>query len=103
MKRAVGVVCHDGQIGIEEEEMPELQENQVLVEVHTSLISPGTEMALVRNLRKKNNSPDSAPIKFGYSNAGIILKTNGEVKGLKPGMRVACMGAGAALHPDGIG
>lgn len=100
MKRVVGAVYYDGRIGIEEEEMPKLRENQVLVEVHASLISPGTEMALVRNLRRKHDPADSRPVKFGYSNAGIILETQGNVKGLKPGMRVACMGAGAALHAD---
>lgn len=98
MKRTFGVIYYDGRIGIEEEELPALRDNQVLVEVYASLISPGTEMAAVRNLRKKSNPPDSEPIKFGYSNAGIILETKGHVKGLKPGMRVACMGAGAALH-----
>ncbi|MBP5638608.1 MAG: hypothetical protein J6X55_03960, partial [Victivallales bacterium] len=97
MKRIVGVVFYDGRIGVEEEEMPELVDNQVLVEVHSSLISPGTEMALARNLRKKHEAADSSPHKFGYSNAGIILETKGDVKGLKPGMRVACMGGGGAL------
>ena len=100
MKRMVGAVYYDGRVGIVEEEMPELKDNQVLVEVHASLISPGTEMSLARNLRKKNSPPDSAPVKFGYSNAGIILETQGDVKGLKPGMRVACMGAGAAQHTN---
>ena len=57
-------------------------------------------MNLVRALRKKNAPADSAPTQFGYSNAGIILETKGDVKGLKPGMRVACMGAGAALHTN---
>lgn len=100
MKRIVGAVYYDGRVETIEEEMPLLKDNQVLVEVHTSLISPGTEMNLVRNLRSKNGEKDSAPIKFGYSNAGIILETKGDVKGLKPGMRVACMGAGAAEHAN---
>ena len=100
MKRLLGAVYYDGRLGVEEEEMPELADNQVLVEVHASLISPGTEMALVRNLREKNNPPGSGPIKFGYSNAGTVLETRGDVRGLKPGMRVACMGAGAALHAN---
>ena len=100
MKRRVGAVYYNGKVAIEEEEMSPLKENQVLVEVHASLISPGTEMALVKKLRNEPAKPDSAPIRFGYSNAGIILETKGDVKGLKPGMRVACMGAGAAQHTD---
>lgn len=97
MKRTVGLVYPDGKVGIIEEEVPELKDNQVLVEVHNSLISPGTEMALVQNLRNKKITIEN-PIKFGYSSAGVILETKGDVKGLKPGMRVACMGGGAAVH-----
>lgn len=100
MKRIVGAIYYDGRIGFQEEEMPELKDNQVLVEVHASLISPGTEMALAKKLRREPAKADSAPIRFGYSNAGIVLETRGEVKGLKPGMRVACMGGGAARHSD---
>ena len=100
LKRKFGVVYYDGRIGLEEEVMPELKENEVLVEVHASLISPGTEMALVRNRRKTPAPADSAPVRFGYSNAGIILETKGDVKGLKPGMRVACMGGGGANHTN---
>jgi len=100
MKRIFGAIYYDGRLGVEEEEMPKLAENQVLVEVHSSLISPGTEMAWVRQLRKDNKPADAKPVKFGYSNAGVIVETRGDVKGLKPGMRVACMGAGAALHAD---
>ena len=100
MKRIVGCLYYDGRLGIEEETMPKLADNQVLVEVHASLISPGTEMSSARNLRRKPDPSISTPIKFGYSNAGIVLKTKGDAKGLAPGMRVACMGAGAALHAN---
>ncbi|MBQ7206285.1 MAG: hypothetical protein IJS01_00650 [Lentisphaeria bacterium] len=100
MKRIVGCLYHDGRLGIEEETMPKLAENEVLVEVHASLISPGTEMSSARNLRRKPDPAISAPIKFGYSNAGIVIKTKGDARGLVPGMRVACMGAGAALHAN---
>ena len=100
MKRMVGAIYYDGRVGALEEDVPQLKENEVLVEVYASLISPGTEMNLPRNLRKKPAKPDSEPMKFGYSNAGIILETKGDVKDLKPGMRVACMGAGAALHAN---
>ena len=100
MKRKIGSIYYNGKVGVEEQEMPQLKDNQVLVEVHASLISPGTEMSLVRKLREKPWPADSVPMQFGYSNAGIILETKGDVKGLKPGMRVACMGAGAAQHAD---
>ena len=100
MKRTVGVILRDGKLGTIVDDVPELKDNQVLVEVYTSLISPGTEMAAARNYRNNPQGEDFKPVQFGYSNAGIILETKGDVKGLKPGMRVACMGAGAAQHAN---
>ena len=100
MKRTTGAILYNGQLGTVTKELPELADNQVLVEVHTSLISPGSEMRGAARLRKNPSPPDSAPTEFGYSNAGIVLKTKGDCRGLKPGMRVACMGTGAALHSD---
>ena len=99
MKRIVGATFYNGQLGIVEEEMPELQENQVLVEVYASLISPGTELNTAKKLRKTPADPTTEPMKFGYSSAGIILDVKGDCKGLKPGMRVACMGTDAK-HAD---
>ena len=100
MKRITGAIFYNGQLGTVEEEVPALADNQVLVEVHVSLISPGTEMKSAATMRKNPGSPDSKPTTFGYSNAGIILEVKGDCKGLKPGMRVACMGAGAASHSN---
>ena len=100
MKKITGAILYDGQLGTVEQEIPELLDGQVLVEVYASLISPGTEMAAARQRREKPLAPDTKPMTFGYSNAGVILKTKGDVKGLKEGMRVACMGAGAAEHTD---
>lgn len=99
MKRKVGVTFYNGQLGIVEEEMPELQDHQVLVEVHCSLISPGTELATAKKYRKEPGKETTEPFKFGYSNAGIIREVKGDCKGLKAGMRVACMGTDAK-HTD---
>lgn len=93
-------VTYDGKgiISVEEGDVPEVNENEVLVEVHTSLISPGTEMGSVKNLRAR---PSSSMEKraFGYGNAGVVLKCGKGCVRLKEGMRVACMG-GTALHSD---
>ena len=95
MKRIVGATFYNGQLGVVEEEMQDLRENQVLVEVHASLISPGTELNTAKKLRKTPAETTFEPWKFGYSNAGIILEVKGDCKTLKPGMRVACMGTEA--------
>ena len=100
LKKITGAIFHDGQLGIVEGEVPELQDNQVLVEVYASLISPGTELKSAAMRRQNPEPADVEPTLFGYSNAGIILAVKGETKGLKPGMRVACMGVGAAQHSN---
>ena len=102
MKRTIGAILYDGQLGTVTRELPELADNQVLVEVHTSLISPGSEMKAAARQRKNPRPTDSEPTEFGYSNAGIVLKTKGDCRGLKPGMRVACLRqiAGRSVLPD---
>ncbi len=87
-------VTNDGQVVCRKAPIPELKENEVLVKVHASLISPGTEMNLVKMRREKAAEPGT-DTQFGYSTAGEIVAVKGDCKGLKPGMRVACMGGGA--------
>ncbi len=93
------VVTRDGygRIGVREEPVPALGEGSVLVEVKASLISPGTELGGVVELRK-NPEPSREAAAFGYGNAGVILETGDAVTGLEKGMRVACIGAGYAQH-----
>ena len=67
--------CGDGQFRLEHEPMPELGEGMVLVEVHASLVSPGSELgggwATVKELKK---SPENRPPKrIGYSNTGVVI------------------------------
>ena len=98
-KRMTAVIAGDGTLRCVKEEIPELKEHEVLVKVHASLISPGTEMAAAKK-RRENPDEKAEAIRFGYSNAGEIIKVRGDVKGLKVGMRVAAMGAGMALHSN---
>lgn len=99
MKRQVAVVTGKGEVKMVSEKLADLKEHEVLIKVHASLISPGTEIASVVELRK---TPDlkAADRVFGYANAGEIIKVKGDVKGLKPGMRVAAMGGLGAHHAN---
>jgi NADPH:quinone reductase len=98
MKRIV--ICYDGtgKIIIEEMQVPAVKRYEVLVKVHSSLISPGTEMGAVKSLRA-NPNPAVSLKPFGYGNAGTVIKTGKACKVLREGMRVACMGPGAR-HTD---
>ena len=88
-------ITYNGQVECREVPIPELKDNEVLVKVHASLISPGTEMNTPRALRQKPGEDKNFTMQFGYSSAGEIIAVKGDVKDLKVGMRVACMGGGA--------
>ena len=75
-KRMTAVIAGDGTLRCVKEEIPELKEHEVLVKVHASLISPGTEMAAAKK-RRENPDEKAEAIRFGYSNAGEIIKVSG--------------------------
>jgi threonine dehydrogenase-like Zn-dependent dehydrogenase len=101
-KRHVAAVCGDGHIRLVEQDMPELKPGAVLVEVHASLVSPGTELNGWHSLRARRDAPDrnARPRPFGYANAGVVLKVGKGVKELARGDRVCCIGGGYAQHAD---
>ena len=97
--RRVGAITYDGQFTVIEEAVPELKKGQVLVEVKASLVSPGTELMHVLQLRKTPNI-DKNIKRFGYSSAGVVIKQGPGCEDIPLGSRVACMGGGYALHSD---
>lgn len=101
MERKVSsiVVGVDGHLVLREAPLPALKDGQALVKVAVSLVSPGTEMGMLKTRRSKAD-PEAKECPFGYSGAGEILEIKGDCHGLKPGMRVACMGAGYAQHAN---
>jgi threonine dehydrogenase-like Zn-dependent dehydrogenase len=101
LKRLVAVQSGNGTIKVVEQEVPELIPGTVLVKVGASLVSPGTEVGGWHAFaeQKKNPSPRKET-PFGYSNAGIVIQAGEGVSEFQPGERVACIGAGYALHTD---
>jgi predicted dehydrogenase/threonine dehydrogenase-like Zn-dependent dehydrogenase len=119
-----------GEVKIENVPPPVLFNNGVLVKNYYSLISVGTEKTSIdmgkKNLIQKAKSrPEDVkkviqemkqvgiwatykkvmnkldlPKSLGYSTAGIVLAVDSGVENLKPGDRVACAGAGYAVHAD---
>lgn len=92
----------DGFIRLIEQEMPHLTNGTVLVKVHASLVSPGTELSGWHAYRAKQQNPDATASHkpFGYSNAGVVVAVADDVAEYKVGDRVACIGGGFALHTD---
>jgi len=90
-----------GNLTVIEEGIPVLGAGSVLIEVHRSLVSPGTELgggwaALRREKQDPNELAEPQPI--GYSNAGVVVETGRDVTDLPAGTRVAAIGAGYARH-----
>jgi len=85
-----------GYIQVQEEPIPPLEPGRVLVKVHASLISTGTELS---RLRGKERSPEGEFRSFGYQNAGEVIALGEGCQGYEVGQRVACMG-GQAKHTD---
>lgn len=98
-KRLMAAISGKGEVVVRKVDLPALRDNEARIKVHASLISPGTEMNLVRSRRE---TPEKKAVftEFGYANAGEVIEIKGDCKHLKVGMRVACMGGGGAKHTN---
>jgi predicted dehydrogenase/threonine dehydrogenase-like Zn-dependent dehydrogenase len=120
----------NGNTTVEEVPVPTPRDGMALVKVAASLVSAGTERMIVefaeKNLVGKARSrPDlvkqvidkarregivptlqaafnrlDQPMTLGYSSAGIIVALGKNMPGFKVGQRVACAGAGYAVHAE---
>jgi hypothetical protein len=128
--KAVTQNLDNGRLSIEEVPPPILKRGGVLVHVRRSLISLGTEKAVIAlankgPLGKAKDRPDlvrkvlnkarqegywstyqvvkhlmSTPIPLGYSCAGDVIEVGADVDEFRVGDRVACAGLGYANHAE---
>lgn len=100
--RVIAASTNDGRIVLVEEKVPDVPEGYVQIEVKNSLVSPGTELGGWRRFYSRRSNPTGPvePRKFGYSNAGVVKQVGDGVTTVKPGDRVAAIGAGYALHSN---
>lgn len=126
------VLMKRGQAIVEEVPAPIVGENEVLVQVHYSCISAGTEIFALKNasvplykralkqpgdvrkalrmLKTQGLAKTVARVKskvggsglMGYSAAGTVLEVGSRIKDIRQGDRVACAGAGIANHAEFI-
>lgn len=124
------VLIKKGNVIVEEVPAPALDDNSVLVETAYSLISAGTEMSNVALsgkslMRQALEQPQRVwkaiemvrqhgaartlstirgltgnAVPSGYSCSGVVLQVGANVQGIRPGIRVACAGAGKANHAE---
>ncbi|MDE0555654.1 MAG: zinc-binding dehydrogenase, partial [Candidatus Poribacteria bacterium] len=95
--RKVLMMNEAGCIWTEEQETPALKPGQLLIEVHASMVSPGTELGGVKR-RRENPGAQARQRPFGYTNAGVVIGKEGNCDEFQIGDRVAGMGGGYALH-----
>jgi predicted dehydrogenase/threonine dehydrogenase-like Zn-dependent dehydrogenase len=121
--------CRSGRVTLAELPAPAVRPGTVVVQTHASLVSAGTEGAILRFgqqnlLQKARSRPDlarqvldrvraqglqtayqmvqsrlSVPLALGYSSAGHVLEVGPSVDGIRPGDRLACAG-GHAGHAE---
>jgi predicted dehydrogenase/threonine dehydrogenase-like Zn-dependent dehydrogenase len=119
-----------GEIAVEEVPAPKLLPGCVMVRIAASLLSAGTERAASEFaekslLQKAKSRPDlvsqvmdkvrrdgifsavsavrqrlDQPVSLGYSSAGTVVAVAEDVTDIKVGDRVACAGAGHAVHAE---
>src|SRR5215475_7711705 len=119
-----------GELSIEEVPAPVSRPGWVLVRTAASVVSAGTERMAIEFaqeslLQKARSRPDivdlvlgkarregvlsavqavrsrlDRPVSPGYSSAGVVLEAGAGVTDLSPGDRVACSGAGYAVHAE---
>ncbi|MCP3993364.1 MAG: Gfo/Idh/MocA family oxidoreductase [Actinomycetia bacterium] len=128
--RQVVQAASGGAIELVEAPVPQITASQVLVRTEATLISAGTERAVTKLaqsslLEKARARPDlvrqvvtkarhdgltdtiqavrtrlADDVPLGYSGAGTVVEVGSDVRGIRPGMRVATGGAGFANHAD---
>ena len=81
-KLTVAAIMPEGRIGLVEEDIPETAAGCVLLEVKSSLVSPGTELRGWRGLAQGETRAGTGggPRPFGYSNSGVVLEAGDGVR-----------------------
>lgn len=103
MPTAVQIVFEDrGQVRLSQRTLPDtLAETEVLIRTESSLISPGTELAVLRGTHTGFSVPNHSIAHFphlpGYSAVGRVEAVGAGVRDLAPGNRVVAW-AGHASH-----
>ncbi|GMV83975.1 MAG: hypothetical protein AMXMBFR7_51590 [Planctomycetota bacterium] len=93
MKAMRVVFAKQNEVALEHTEVGSPDDRQILVRTLCSAISPGTELAY---LRQEPNTPGTFPMPTGYSACAEIESMGQAITDLEPGQRVICSAHHAA-------
>jgi 2-desacetyl-2-hydroxyethyl bacteriochlorophyllide A dehydrogenase len=102
---ATGVVfAGPNQVELETFQVPDPEPQQVVVRTTRTLVSAGTEVKALLNLREGAGTATRYPVRPGYSSVGVVESVGAGVEHVRPGDRVLTMGRHAShtlvdLHP----
>lgn len=87
------IIAHNGQVEIIQEEVPTIKSSYVLIKTMYSVISPGTELSIIKNSTKKKSA-------LGYSAMGVVVECGEDIIDVEKGDFVACYGAPYVQHAE---
>jgi 3-hydroxyethyl bacteriochlorophyllide a dehydrogenase len=88
MKTPAIIFPEPGRVTVDDVPVPDLHDDEVLLDVHYSALSPGTERwCLTGKLTVPEEPPMAFPHLPGYQAAGVIREVGSAVRGLSPGDR----------------
>jgi bacteriochlorophyllide a dehydrogenase len=88
MKTPAIIFPEPGRVTVDDVPVPDLRDDEVLLDVHYSALSPGTERwCLTGKLTVPEEPPMAFPHLPGYQAAGVIREVGSAVRGLSPGDR----------------
>lgn len=90
MKTHALVFTAKNEVEVQEIQLPKLHDNEVLIDVHYSFVSPGTERWVLTGefFYGQTCQSYSFPLVPGYQKTGVVIETGTSVKNFKKGDRV---------------
>ncbi|NIM94056.1 MAG: zinc-binding dehydrogenase [Anaerolineales bacterium] len=90
-------IADSGDVILRKVSEPKVGKGRVLVQVHYSAISTGTEVAEIDH-RRANPGGDDIPL--GYSLTGVVIQVGDGVEDIRKGDLVACGGWNISFHAE---
>lgn len=103
MKTPAIIFPEPGRAVIENVPVPDRHDDEVLVDIQYSALSPGTERwCLTGKLTVPGEPPMAFPHLPGYQAAGVVREVGSAVRGLSPGDRVFSRNCRAPARLEGL-